>query len=205
MSAELRDHYDRMASFYEFSDWWLERFRYSVLRPKVWSYARGRTLELGVGTGLNIPYYHKGLAVVGIDISQGMLSRARIRAQRLGASIELRQMDATSLTFPSASFDTAVSTFLFCVLPNEVQPHALAEVHRVLKPGGRLVLLEYVYSQRWWRRLFMRMMAPYVRWLYRAGFDRRTAEFLQGGGWTIEQDQFVYADIIRLLVVRRSG
>ncbi len=161
-------------------------------------------MELGVGTGLNIPYHPKNLSVVGIDLSEGMLGQARAKAARLGASVELRQMDVTSLAFPPASFDSAVSTFLFCVLPNEVQPRALAEVSRVLKPGGRLILLEYAYSQRRWRRLFMRLMAPYVRWVYRAGFDRRTAEFLQQGGWQIEHDQFVHADIVRLIVARRA-
>lgn len=192
-----------MASFYELSDWRYEFFRYRRLRPVVWSYARGETLELGVGTGLNIPYYPIGAEITAIDFSPRMLEKAKRRAARIGRRVRLHLMDVTDLRFEAASFDCAVATFLFCVLPDEIQPKALSEIERVLKPGGRLILLDYVYSQKRWRRLGMRLMAPIVQWLYGARFDRRTSDFLREGGWHILEDRFVWQDTLCLTIAEK--
>ena len=201
--SNLRDHYNKISNWYEILDWSLERFRYRKLRPLVWSHAQGKTLDLGVGTGLNIPYYSPATEMTGVDISDGMLRRARVRAEELGVQIKLFQMDATDLKFKDGAFDSVVSTFLFCVLSNEIQPKALQEVHRVLAPDGKLILMEYGYSQKFWRRLWMKAMAPWVRWLYWAGFDRRTLEFLKSGNWKILTDSFIYQDTIRLIVAQK--
>lgn len=202
--SNLKNHYDKISSWYEILDWFLERFRYRRLRPMVWSHAQGKTLDLGVGTGLNIPYYPSGMEVVGVDLSDGMLQRADTRAANIGAKVKLFQMDATDLKFADGTFDSVVSTFLFCVLPNETQPKTIDEVHRILAPSGKLILMEYAYSQKFWRRLCMKAMAPWVRWLYRAGFDRRTLEFLRAAGnWEILADSFVYQDTIRLIIAQK--
>lgn len=199
-AKEIARHYDRIAWLYDLSDWSHELFRYRKLRPILWSYAKGRTLDVGVGSGLNMPYYPKGIEVVGVDASLGMLSKARKRAQRLSLSVELVPSDGLTLPFPDASFDSVISSFLFCVIPNEIQLRILSEVRRVLRPGGRLALMEFVYSHNPWRRFWMKVTAPYVHWLYRAGFDRRTEEFLREGGWRIEEDRFLWKDVIRLIV-----
>ena len=200
MNQNVADHYDGMARWYEILDWAFERFRYRQLRPEVWNQATGRTLELGVGTGLNIPFHPAGMEVVGIDSSEGMLTRARARAKVLGRQMEFHCMDARILEFPDASFDSAVATFLFCVLPDSEQPGVLAQIQRVLRPGGRLVLLEYVYSQNPIRRMWMRLQAPLVRRLYLAGFDRQTRRHLDMAGWKVVEDCFLWKDVIRLIV-----
>lgn len=205
-SEKLRRHYDFIAWFYDWSDWFLETFRYRKLRAIVWSYARGSTLDLGMGTGLNIPYYpyFRLEKIVGVDISQKMLDRARAKANYLGVSLEIHQMDASDLNFPAGSFDTVISTFLFCVLPDEDQVRALSEVHRVLKPGGRFICMEYTYSRDFLRRCIMKILSYYVHWLYKAGFDRRTAELVkQNGNWKIDQDTYIYKDIIKLIVAEK--
>lgn len=201
--SSLKNHYDRISNWYEILDWSLERFRYRKLRPIVWSHAQGKILDLGVGTGLNIPYYPLASEVIGVDLSEGMLRKARARAADLAVQVKLFQMDATDLKFEDGTFNSVVSTFLFCVLPNESQPKAIAEIYRILVPGGRLILMEYVYSQKFWRRLWMKALAPWVRWVYRAGFDRRTLEFLKLGNWEILTDSFIYQDTIRLIVAQK--
>ena len=113
-------------------------------------------------------------------------------------------IDGLHLPFPDASFDSVISSFLFCVVPNSIQPQLLAEVARVLKPGATLALMEFVLAQNPWRRFWMKLGSRYVHWAYRAGFDRRTAEFLAQGDWSIKEDLFVWKDVIRLLAAVRS-
>src|SRR6185437_8641834 len=85
---------------------------------------------------LDVPFDPRGARVLGIDFSPAMLARAARRSARAGAALELRQMDVTQLDLPTASFDAAVATFLFCVLANDLQVRALRELGRVVRPGG---------------------------------------------------------------------
>ena len=120
----------------------------------------GRLLDAGVGTGRNFPFYPPGASVVGIDLSPAMLARATHRAHLSPALIELKQMDVTRLDFSGAAFDAAVATFLFCVLPDELQLSALRELGRVVKPGGLIRLLEYVRPQGTIRRVVAKIWEP---------------------------------------------
>ena len=118
------------------------------LRAKAVARCEGRVLEVGVGTGLNLPLYDGArCSVVGVDLSQGMLREAaQTVAQRgLRRHIELQQMDAQQLTFADASFDCVLDSFSLCVYPDPAA--ALREMRRVCKPGGRIVLLEHQRSQ----------------------------------------------------------
>ena len=102
--------------------------------------ANGRVLELGVGTGLNLPYYDGAESVVGVDPDPHMLRRARRRG---GA--ELVEASAEELPFPDESFDTVVAALSLCTIPDVAA--ALAEARRVLRPDGRLLFLEHVRSE----------------------------------------------------------
>lgn len=188
---------------YDLLDWPFERFRYRRVRPRLWSGLEGRLLDLGAGTGRNAPCYPEGAAVTAVDLSPAMLARAARRVARSGRTAECAVMDARRLEFPAASFDACVSTFLFCVLPDADQPAVLAEVRRVLKPGGRLRLLEYVYSRRPSRRLGMRLLSHVVECLFGARFDRRTKAHLREAGFLLEREEFVSADVLLLLEARR--
>ena len=107
--------------------------------------AAGRVLDVGCGTGINLGYYPRGAAVVGIEPDPYMLRRARARAERLGGQIELLQEGAERLPFPDASFDVAVATLVFCTIPDP--DRALGELRRVLRPGGQLRFLEHVRAE----------------------------------------------------------
>ena len=127
------ERYRRIAPFYDLLDLPFEFRRYRALRPLLFNGLAGRLLDTGVGTGRNFPFYPPGSTVVGIDISPAMLARAERRRGQSRASIELKQMDVTRLEYPAGSFDAAVATFLFCVLPDELQIAALREIG----PGGQ--------------------------------------------------------------------
>jgi len=149
--------YQRIALFYDFLDAPFERKRYSNLRPLIFQNLDGRLLDAGIGTGRTCAYYPPGVEVSGIDISTAMLERAHARCPTLALAGRLYQMDVTDLKFPTSSFDAAVSTFLFCVLPNDLQVPALRELGRVVKPGGLIRLLEYVRPRGTRRRIISRI------------------------------------------------
>jgi ubiquinone/menaquinone biosynthesis C-methylase UbiE len=106
--------------------------------------ARGDTLEVAVGTGLNLPLYDRGVRLTGIDLSPEMLDIARRRADETGLDPDLREADAHELPFAEATFDSVVCTYSLCNIPD---PHrAVGEMKRVLRPGGRLVLVDHIRS-----------------------------------------------------------
>lgn len=108
--------------------------------------ARGRVLELGAGTGLNLELYpHEGLDKLTVtEPDPHMFKQLRERAAKVCAGADLVQAGAEDLPFEDDSFDTAVVTLVLCTVPD--QPAALAEISRVLAPGGQLLFLEHVRS-----------------------------------------------------------
>ena len=115
----------------------------------------GEVLEIGAGTGFNLPHYEKASRVVAIEPDPSMARRLPRHAAEATVPVEVVSGSAESLPFPDESFDTAVVTFVFCSVNDPSA--ALADVRRVLKPGGRLVLLEHVRGDdrlaRWQERL----------------------------------------------------
>jgi SAM-dependent methyltransferase len=130
------DRSQRIAASYDLLDLPFEHGRYRRIRRLLFDGLTDRTLDAGVGTGRNFPFYPTSATVVGINISPAMLARADARRQLAAAEVELRVMDVSQLDFPSDSFDAAVATFLFCVLPNAQQVPALRELGRVVQPGA---------------------------------------------------------------------
>jgi ubiquinone/menaquinone biosynthesis C-methylase UbiE len=178
--------------------------RYQSWRRRVWSLVNGpRVLEVGVGTGKNIPYYPPGLQVVGIDISQRMLERARRRAERLGVPVALLQMDGQALDFPDDTFDSGVATFVFCSVPDPIL--GLREMRRVVRPGGRIVLLEHVRPENPLLGRLMDLLDPLVARLMGPHINRRTVDNVRRAGLTLERVEDLGAGGIFKLIVARKG
>lgn len=194
--------YQRIAPFYDLLDLPFEHRRYARIRAEVLRGLSGRLLDAGVGTGRNIAHYDPAAEVVGIDLSPAMLRRAARRAVRADAAVDLRVMDVTSLDFPDGSFDAAVATFLFCVLPREQHVAALSEIGRVVRPGGTIRLLEYVRPSGALRRAVARCWEPWIGWAYGASFDRDVGAGLAESGLETVATRFVFSDLIKLVEAR---
>lgn len=132
---------------------------------KVANDSGGRVLEVGVGTGLALPYYRAGLDVTGIDFSEEMLTRARAKVaeENLTHVRELRQMDARKLDFPDASFDIVVAMHLISVVPDPEQ--VMIEMARVCKPGGHVLLVNHFARDEGWLAWLERKFAPFADYL----------------------------------------
>jgi phosphatidylethanolamine/phosphatidyl-N-methylethanolamine N-methyltransferase len=119
-----------------------------------------RILEVGIGTGLNLPLYPPACRLTGIDLSQEMLDKAVERAQKLAMpNVTLKVMDATSLDFAENEFDKAVATYTISAVPDPVA--VLREMRRVVKPGGMLVILNHFRSDRRLPGRFEDFIAPF--------------------------------------------
>ena len=196
------DRYQRIAPFYDLLDLPFERKRYQALRPLMFQNLGGQLLDAGIGTGRNCAFYPPDAVVSGIDTSPAMLARAHHRCPTLAAGGRLYQMDVTDLEFPTGSFDAAVATFLFCVLPNDLQVPALRELGRVVRPGGLIRLLEYVRPRGSFRRIMSRIWQPWIAFAYGASFDRHTERHVPEAGLELVESRYVVDDLLKLITVR---
>lgn len=128
------------ANWYDFLMAPLERQAVGVWRQRLVGRASGQVLEVGVGTGANLPFYPSDCQLLGVEPSEDMLARAR---QKVSATLMPLQVgSAEQLEFPDDSFDTVVATLVLCSVADPLK--SLEEMRRVLRPGGRLLLLEHV-------------------------------------------------------------
>lgn len=179
--------FDTMAARYDRQMGVVERLLFANARSWAIAHARGRVVEIAVGTGLNLPRYGPEVtSIIGIELSEGMLAQARQRVSTEGlARVRLCRGDAQALDLPDASADTVVSTFTFCTIPDPLA--ASREAYRVLVPGGRFVLAEHGPSTRPVARAIMRAIEPIS---VRVGADhlmRNPVPYLEAAGLTIEE------------------
>lgn len=175
----LQAKYNVTSWLYDILDYPWE-LQYRRWRPVLLKDVRGTVLEAGVGTGHNLQYYHPSVKLTAFDVSEGMLKKAAKRGKSAACEIEFLQEDATIMeSIPSGHFDWVFSTFLCCVMPDELQPLAIKQFERVLKPGGRFLLLEMKYSANPIIRKMMEIASPFVEKVYGARFDRHTLEYLE--------------------------
>src|SRR5262249_2166991 len=139
--------WEQMAPRYDKDIQFWERIQFGGGREWVASRARGRVLEVAVGTGRNLAHYPSDVAITGVELSPAMLELARQRATELGIGADLRVGDAQALPFDDETFDTAVCTLSLCTIPDP--DVAIAEMRRVLRPGGQMLLLDHIGSS-WW-------------------------------------------------------
>lgn len=203
-STELtRKRYNRMARVYDLVEGTVERSRYSRWRELLWSRVEGkRVLEVGVGTGKNFAYYPADSEVTAIDLSEKMLARARKRARRQNIEVALLQMDVQEMKFDDETFDSVVSTFVFCSVPDPVQ--GLREVKRVSRTGGKIILLEHVLSANRVLAGIMNLANPLVVRMIGANINRPTVQNVAISGLEVEKVADLAMGIFKLIEVRKS-
>jgi ubiquinone/menaquinone biosynthesis C-methylase UbiE len=176
--AKSAGRYDKQMRF------WDRVLDFAGGRQWVCSQAAGDVLEIGMGTGLNLPYYPDGVRLTGIEFSPTMLEIARKRAKELGREPDLRIGDAQALEFDEESFDTVVCTLALCTIPDD--RGAISEARRVLRTGGRLLLLEHVRSPVLPVRVGQRLLEPLTLRFEADHLLRDPADHLADQGFEIE-------------------
>ena len=159
----------------------MERTGLAPFRRWLAAGARGRTLDVGCGTGRGLPFYGPGARVVGIDPARASLARAARRIR----GVWLVQASAEALPFHDSVFDTVVSSLVFCSVPDPAR--GFAEVKRVLRPDGQLRMLEHVRSRRRWKASFQDRVQPL--WTRLSGGcrpNRETERLVEASGFVIE-------------------
>lgn len=179
--------------------------RLAEYRARLLAQAEGEVLEIGIGSGLNLPFYGAAVRrVVGVDPSPGLARLAERAIARAPMPVELLPVSAEALPLADASIDTAVSTWTLCSIPDPLR--ALREVRRVLKPGGRLLFVEHGLAPdagvaRWQHRL-----TPY--WRVCAGgchLDRPVAALVEEAGFALCDLEVGYMPGPRVLTYLYEG
>ncbi len=196
-----RERFDGIASSYDSIFDRLERRLMRHWRGRVWQEVTGRrVLEVGVGTGYNAPYHPAGARITAVDVSLAMLRRTRDKLAGKGLDVPaLAQMDVEHLAFADDVFDCAVATFVFCGVPDPIQ--GLQELKRVVRPGGRVILMEHMRAA--WKPLAKAMdwLNPVSWWIIGEDFNRDTVANARAAGLRVLRNDNLWAKgIVRLIV-----
>ncbi|MCD8481527.1 MAG: class I SAM-dependent methyltransferase [Verrucomicrobia bacterium] len=157
--TKIKKAYHRYAPVYDvvFGKVFAEGRRLAV--NKLASLGPGPVLEIGVGTGLSLPFYPEGVEVTGIDISPQMLNKARKRAERHELrSVRLQEMDAQELQYPDNSFNGVAAMYVASVIPDPVR--MMDEAFRVCRPGGIILVVNHFSSRNKRLRAFEKFLTP---------------------------------------------
>ena len=196
-------YWDKKSQSYDREMRFFERVLFGDSRDWACSQASGDVLEVAVGTGLNFDAYPSDVRLTGIDLSDEMLEIARNRARDLGREVVLQQGDAHALSFDDATFDTVVCTFGLCAIPDI--DRALDEMTRVLRPGGRLILVDHVASSSRVVRGVQRALEIVTVPMASEHFLRRPLTKVTQRAFTIERAERFKLGLMERIVARRHA
>lgn len=200
-TARVRRLYDRQAPRYDRMIAVPEALLFGGGRQWACGQATGAVLEVAIGTGRNLDAYPGEVQLTGIDLSTRMLERARDRAAALGRDVDLHVADAQDLPFGDDAFDTVVCTLGLCSIPDDRQ--AVRQMHRVLRPGGRLLLLEHVRSPIRAVRIGQELLEPLFLVLQQDHLLREPRDAVECAGFEVERLHRSKLGIVERLAARK--
>lgn len=207
-SKIISKRYDRVAKVYDLLEKPMEMGKFKDWRKRVWDKVSdylpqgSRVLEVGVGTGKNIPYYPEDVQIYAIDFSREMLEKAKQKVKVTDLNVKLSLMDIQDLDFPDNFFDAIVATCVFCSVPDPIR--GFQELHRVCKPDGKIFLLEHVRSERPLLGALMDLFNPLTVKIWGANINRHTLETI---GMIEFADVLVtdlHGDIVKEIIIKNS-
>jgi len=196
MDATTRAKWDRAAATFDLMSSRGPEWRWGPAKREFFSAMRGRVLFLAVGTGLDIPFFPRGLEITGIDISPRMLEKAGPRAEAYDGNLTLLERDVHDLDFDAGSFDQVFTSCTFCSVPDPVA--GLESLRRVLSPGGELRMFEHTGSRWFPFNVMMSLMTPLSR---RVGpeMNRPTVENVRRAGFRVLDVKNLYLDVVKTI------
>ncbi|MBC9826173.1 class I SAM-dependent methyltransferase [Carnobacterium inhibens] len=203
-TKKIKNRYNRISKIYDVLEKPMEVMTMNKWRERLIKNIEGtKILEVGVGTGKNLLLYPNKLEITGIDFSENMLakSKAKIKGKE---NIRLIEMDAQKMSFADNTFDTIVTSCVFCSVPDPVE--GLKEMRRVCKPDGKIIMLEHMRSHNNMIGKFMDVMNFIPLHTWGANINRETIENILKAGFKEEEikTQNLWSDIVKLIEIRNK-
>lgn len=203
-NKKIQNRYNRIAKVYDLLEKPMESMTMGKWREKLIEKIEGeKVLEVGVGTGKNLIYYSDTLDVTGIDFSKKMLEKAREKIEDK-KNIELIEMDAQNMKFDDNTFDTVITSCVFCSVPNPVE--GLKEIRRVCKDNGKIIMLEHMRSSNRVVGKFMDVINFIPLSIWGANINRKTIENLKIAGFKEDNMEYqdLWKDIVKFIEIRNK-
>lgn len=193
--------WDKMAPRYDRDIQFWEKVQFGGGREWIGARAKGRVLEVAVGTGRNFDFYSRRVGITGVDLSPDMLDIARRHAIDLDLEVNLRVAAAEALPFDDDSFDTAVCTLSLCTIPDPAA--SIAEMKRVLRQGGQLLLLDHIGSSWWPIWAAQRLIEQLTVRTAGEHMTRRQLPLVEAAGFDIVETQRLKAGTVERIAARK--
>ncbi|MGB3367783.1 MAG: methyltransferase domain-containing protein [Acidaminobacteraceae bacterium] len=201
-SEKIKNRYNRISKVYDILEKPMESMAMGKWRVELFEKIEGeKILEVGIGTGKNLIYYPENLDVTGIDFSKNMLQKAKAKIKNK-KNIELIEMDAQKMNFADNTFDTVITSCVFCSVPDPIE--GLKELRRVCKNNGKIIMLEHMRSNNKVAGKLMDTLNFIPLNIWGANINRKTIENLKKAGFNEDNIECkdMLSDIVKLIEIR---
>ncbi|MBI2151144.1 class I SAM-dependent methyltransferase [Candidatus Woesearchaeota archaeon] len=202
-TKEVSLKYDITSFFYDFFEFPIEVLLFRKWRKELLKDVNCKVLEIGVGTGKNLPYYDfYKVKLTAVDISRGMLKKAKNRAETKKYPVTFKLLNSEKLPFKDNSFEYIIVTFVLCSVSNQLE--TLKEIKRVLEPNGKVLFLEHVLSKNKFIAFLEKMHNPIMKFLTGANINRDTVGSIKKSGLKIlSEENLALKDVFKKIVVKK--